>query len=55
MDFVGVHVYFSRMRRTLVLEQIQEVLIQRQGFDLVKRRSMIRIMARWMKAATVLA
>jgi hypothetical protein len=37
------------------LEPIQEVWIQRQLFDLVKRRSMMRIMARRMKAATVLA
>ena len=35
-------------------EPIQEVQIQRQGFDLVKRLSMMRIMARRMKAATVL-
>ena len=38
-----------------LLEPIQEVLIQRQRFDLVKRRSIMRIMARRMKAATVLA
>jgi len=39
----------------LVLEPIQEVEIQRQGIGLVKRRSMMRIMARRTKAATVLA
>jgi hypothetical protein len=37
------------------LEPIQEVRIHRQGFDLVKRRSMMRIMARRMKAAVVRA
>jgi hypothetical protein len=33
------------------LEPIQEVGSQRQGFDLVKRRSMMRIIARRIKAA----
>jgi hypothetical protein len=37
------------------LEPVQEVWIQRQRFDLVKRRSMMRTIARWIKAATVLA
>jgi hypothetical protein len=37
------------------LEPIQEVRIHEQGDDLVKRRSMRRIMARRMKAATVRA
>jgi hypothetical protein len=36
-------------------EPIQEVVIQVQVVDLVKRRSMIRIIARRMNAATVLA
>ncbi len=39
----------------IILEPIQEVWIQRQRFDLVKRRSMMRTIARWIKAATVLA
>jgi hypothetical protein len=38
-----------------LLEPIQEVKIQRQGIGLVKRRSMMRIMARRTKATTVLA
>jgi hypothetical protein len=38
-----------------LLEPIQEVMIQAQVVDLVKRRSMMRIIARRMKAATVLA
>ena len=46
----GRHTYPIRA----FLEPIQEVWIQRQGFDLVKRRSMMWIMARRMKAATVL-
>ena len=37
------------------LEPIQEVEIHGQTFDLVKRRSMMRIMARRMKATTVVA
>jgi hypothetical protein len=36
-------------------EPIREVLIQHQGFALVNRRNMMRIIARQMKAATVLA
>jgi hypothetical protein len=39
----------------LLLEPIREVLIQHQGFALVNRRNMMRIIARQMKAATVLA
>jgi len=39
----------------LTLEPIQEVEIHGQTFDLVKRRSMMRIMARRMKATTVVA
>ena len=41
--------------QTNYLEPIQEVWIQRQRFDLVKRRSMMRTIARRIKAATVLA
>ena len=37
------------------LEPIQEVEIERQGIGLVRRRSMMRIMARRTKATTVLA
>jgi hypothetical protein len=39
----------------IILEPIQEVVIQAQVVDLVKRRSMIRIIARRMNPATVLA
>jgi hypothetical protein len=46
---------FCRLVPSPLLEPIQEVLIQRQRFDLVKRWSIMRIMARRMKAATVLA
>jgi len=41
--------------QSLTLEPIQEVEIHGQTFDLVKRRSMMRIMARRMKATTVVA
>ena len=41
--------------RTWALEPIQEDLIHEQGLGLVKRLSMMRIMARRTKAATVLA
>jgi hypothetical protein len=37
------------------LEPIREVVIQEQRIGLVKRRSMMRIMARRTKATTVLA
>jgi hypothetical protein len=38
-----------------ILDPIPEDEIQEQGLGLVKRRSMMRIMARRTKAATVLA
>jgi hypothetical protein len=47
--FIGLNFFLDRL-----LEPIQEVWIQEQGFDLDNRRSMIWIMARRMKAATVL-
>jgi hypothetical protein len=43
------------LRRMSGLEPIQEVEIHGQAIALVKRRSMILIIARRMKAATVLA
>ena len=42
-------------RTSFILEPIQEVEIHEQRLGLVKRLSMMRIMARRMKAATVLA
>jgi hypothetical protein len=45
----------SEEENRFLLEPIQEVGIHGQGVDLVKRRSMRRIIARRMKAATVVA
>jgi hypothetical protein len=51
------HNRFNRINffRDRLLEPILEVAIQEQGTVWVKRRSMMRIMARRTKAATVLA
>lgn len=46
---------FDFGRRSVPLEPIQEVEIHEQRLGLVKRLSMMRIMARRTKAATVLA
>ena len=45
--------HLKSQNATVMLEPIQEVEIHEQGLGLVKRRSMMRIMARRMKAATV--
>lgn len=49
------HIEFALESLPLALEPIQEDLIHEQGLGLVKRLSIMRIMARRTKAATVLA
>ena len=53
--FAAANDLMARATTKCGLEPIQEVWIQRKRFDPVKRRNMMRTMARRINAATVLA